>query len=135
MPEHAMLMVYCRNSRQERLLDKHLHTIGRSQSCDIVIEQNGISRLHATLIFIEEDEYNSDEKAHHLIYDGDANIDGKPSLLGLYVNGVKVDVCKLSDDDLIELGENSKARGLYIKYFKFYQAGKKTDEGQTSLPP
>ncbi len=132
MPEHAMLIIHAPPSpMQEVFLDKHLYTIGRSNKCDIIVASSGISRLHASITLIEESEYIPQEEAHYLIFDGDASIDGDKSTYGLFINGEKKDSHKLAHGDLIELGRNSRASGIYLLYFQFYQAGKTSEEGGT----
>lgn len=133
MAEHSMLFIYTPNSSMEELfLDRHRYTIGRNKACDVCLPISSVSRLHATLVFIDADEYRRDEEAHYLIFDGDSQIDGSKSHFGLYVNGKKVDTHKLAHGDVIELGKDSRLNGLYINYFKFASVGKDTEEGGTS---
>jgi hypothetical protein len=65
-------------------------TIGRRASCDIVLEDPRVSRVHAALEPIAGDW---------------ALIDGAVSRNGTYVNGERTPSRRLADDDLLRLGD------------------------------
>lgn len=76
--------------RESYLLDKQSVTFGRSQKCDVVIQDPYISGVHAK--FIEDEGIYFVEDLH--------------SANGTYVNGVKIeDVTPLKDGDRISMGQ------------------------------
>ncbi len=69
-------------------LNKNEITLGRKSDCDVQLNLDGISRVHARIFFRDEDYYVEDL--------GSTN--------GTYVNGIKVIRCVLRNNDRIEIG-------------------------------
>lgn len=93
-----VLIVQDDQGRKEHILDAPIYSIGRDPNCDIRLASQFVSRRHATLVQIIEDE----EEYHYRIVDGTPK--GKPSSNGLLVNGRKVQACDLNDRDEIRFG-------------------------------
>ncbi len=73
--------------------------IGRSDTAQLMLDEDGVSRNHAKVVF----------------YD-----DGRPQLVdlestnGTFVNGRRVDVCTLGDGDRLQLGPAAILRLIYL---------------------
>jgi FHA domain len=65
--------------------------IGRSEECEVQIDNLGISRLHAEIV---------QEGAFHVLRDLNSNN-------GTFVNGTKVEVHNLNDGDVVSIGKYS----------------------------
>jgi len=91
----AMLICHSMSGAQEHVpLNRELTTIGRSDSCDVVVPSSVVSRLHARIV-LEHDRYILSDA-------GSAN--------GTYLNGeLIVDGRQLSTDDEIWLGSSEIA--------------------------
>jgi len=88
----AILIIRSTSGAEEYVsLDQGTTTIGRSDSCDIVVQSSTVSRLHARIV-LEHDRY--------MLYDaGSAN--------GTFLNGEPlIGARQLSTDDEIWLGSN-----------------------------
>ena len=88
---------------QEYILEAPTHTLGRDPNCDIRVFSQFVSRRHATLVQIQEE----DGSCRYRIIDGVPK--GKPSSNGMMVNGRKILACDLNDQDEIVLGPKVKA--------------------------
>lgn len=87
--------------RREYILDRPMYSIGRDSSCDIRLVSQFVSRRHAMLVRIEEED--SDQ---YRIVDGHK---GKPSANGLLINGQKLKAHNLEHDDEIVFGPQVRA--------------------------
>ena len=94
----------------ERLfyLDKAQYSIGRHSQNSIVINGEGISRQHATLI--KKDKPN--DQVSYIIIDGD--IEGYKSKNGLIVNGEQIAKTELKHGDIIQFTKQVKAHYYII---------------------
>ena len=72
------------------LLDQDTATIGRSSQCKIFLHDQAASRVHA--------EINPDQDGHILVDYKSTN--------GTFVNGIRVDECRLNHGDVISLGNS-----------------------------
>lgn len=102
-----LYLLIVEDSKNQRLvyLDNHLYHIGRSAENSIVIYDQAISRIHATIIR----EYNEEEKIfYYQIVDGQE--EEKPSKNGIFVNGKKIKKKILEHGDLIRLSKQAKLR-------------------------
>ncbi len=70
-------------------LDEKGFSIGRSSSCDLILNAASVSRKHSTVVFIEEEPYLSDSKSRN----------------GTFINGCRVyDKTRLKEDDIVCFG-------------------------------
>jgi pSer/pThr/pTyr-binding forkhead associated (FHA) protein len=75
--------------KKERIyLGENEVVIGRIPDCDIQLLVDNVSRMHARIIYRNE-EYQ---------------IEDLDSMNGVYVNGIKVEKCILREHDIIEIG-------------------------------
>jgi len=85
--QHAYLEIM--EEKKERVyLGENEIVIGRIPDCDIQLLVDNVSRMHARIIYRNE-EYQ---------------IEDLESMNGVYVNGVKVEKCILREHDIIEIG-------------------------------
>jgi hypothetical protein len=92
----SLIRVDC-DPPQEFPLGEQLMTIGRSESADIPIDGDFISRIHARVLML----------------DADIVLEDAGSKNGTKVNGSPIDRCTLKHDDIVRVGSVS---------FKFYDA-------------
>ena len=86
---HAFLEIIGRKGYEKRIeLEEEEVTIGRIPDCGIQLLVENVSRMHARIIYSNE-EYR---------------IEDLGSKNGIYVNGVKVEKCVLRRHDMIEIG-------------------------------
>ncbi len=83
--------------KRELLLRKNKYSIGRGKKIDIVIQSPFVSRHHATIMRI----FDEDGYAHYHIVDGDGK---SPSANGILVNGHKVNNLQLKTGDKVVFG-------------------------------
>ncbi len=84
--------------RQEILLQDSTYSLGRSQTCDIRLRSQFVSRHHATLFRSERE----DGSYFYRIVDGDE--EGKASVNGLLINGRKMPSHELRHGDEVVFG-------------------------------
>jgi pSer/pThr/pTyr-binding forkhead associated (FHA) protein len=85
--QHAYLEIM--GEKKERIyLGENEVVIGRIPDCDIQLLIDNVSRMHARIIYRNE-EYQ---------------IEDLDSMNGVYVNGIKVEKCILREHDIIEIG-------------------------------
>jgi pSer/pThr/pTyr-binding forkhead associated (FHA) protein len=70
-------------------LERKSYTIGRQEGADIVIPNQSVSREHARIFFLHDEEI----------------IEDLNSTNGTLVNGVRVTRCVLQDNDIIRIGD------------------------------
>jgi pSer/pThr/pTyr-binding forkhead associated (FHA) protein len=104
-PHHNHLLIIKDDmGRREFLLDAPTYTIGRDPKCDIRLVSQFVSRRHATLVQVPNDDgtgYN------YRIIDGAPR--GKPSANGLLINGHKLQAHNLHNEDEVVFGPGVEA--------------------------
>lgn len=117
-PNH-LLIIEDNKGRREFNLESPVYSIGRDPKCDIRLVSQFVSRRHATLVQLP----NEDGTYYYRIVDG--NLKGKPSANGLLINGRKLQSHDLQDEDKIVFGPQ-----VYAVYYLL-----KRDAGSTTVPP
>ena len=134
MTQNFMLIILDNGKAQDYLLTNAVYTIGRGRNCDFPISGALSSRHHATLVRIDNDEYDEHpgNETYYQIHDGD--LSDNVSTYGLYVNGIKVDTKNLENKDDIVFGSCSGTTGTQAK-FLVYSFGEIDEEreGGTSF--
>ena len=97
-----VLIVEDDKGRREFTLKAPLYVIGRDPNCDIRLISQFVSRRHANLIQVS----NDDGSFFYSIVDG---AKGKSSANGLLINGRKLQACKLQHEDEIVFGPGISA--------------------------
>lgn len=98
-----MLIIEDDKGRREFPLDAPLYTIGRDPKCDVRLISQFVSRRHATLVQIK----NDDGSFYYRIVDG--NLKGKTSANGLLINGRKLQAHDLQNEDEVVFGPRVRA--------------------------
>ena len=104
----CILIVEDSQGRREIILDGSVYSIGRDPRCDIRLSSQFVSRHHATLVQLPDEEgifY------YYRIVDG--NLKGKPSANGMLINGRKLQAHNLKNEDEIVFGP--QARAIYYQ--------------------
>ncbi|NJP10056.1 MAG: FHA domain-containing protein [Leptolyngbyaceae cyanobacterium RU_5_1] len=101
--QRYLLIVEDDRGCKEYMLDAPSYSLGRDPKCDIRLVSQFVSRRHATLVQLLEE----DGTHHYRIVDGIPK--GKPSSNGLLVNGRKLQACDLQDKDEIVFGPSVRA--------------------------
>lgn len=101
-PNH-LLIIEDDKGRREFILTSPIYSIGRDQKCDIRLISQFVSRRHATLVQLP----NEDGSFYYRIVDG--NLKGKPSANGLLINGRKLQAHDLHNEDEIVFGPQVRA--------------------------
>lgn len=104
--QNHLLIIEDDKGRREFLLDGPLYSIGRDPKCDIRLISQFVSRRHATLLQVTNDDGSS---FHYRIVDGNAK--GRMSANGLLINGRKLQTHDLKNEDEIVFGP--KVRAIY----------------------
>lgn len=104
MDDKHLLIVKDKQGQRKHALNVQIYSIGRSSACDIQLICPFVSRHHAMLIPLPINYY----KYHYCIVDGDLE-GGSKSRNGLLVNGRKVNVHPLQDEDKIVFGTQATA--------------------------
>jgi len=134
MSQNFMLIILEDGKSQDYLLTNAVYTIGRSRNCDFPIRGVLASRVHATLVRIDNDEYDEypGTDTYYQIHDGDLN--DNTSTYGLYVNGIKIDTKDLRHQDNIVFGACGSQSGTPAKFI-IYSVGEIDEEreGGTSI--
>ena len=102
--QNHLLILEDDKGRREFGLDSPVYSIGRERKCDICLISQFVSRRHATLVQMADDE---GEGYYYRIVDG--NLKGKASVNGLIINGRKLPARDLEDGDTIIFGPGVKA--------------------------
>ncbi|MCY7275115.1 MAG: FHA domain-containing protein [Phormidesmis sp. CAN_BIN44] len=89
--------------RRELRLEEVTYSIGRDPKCDIRLESQFVSRRHATLLQLP----NDDGTHYHRIVDG--TLRGSPSANGLLINGRKLQTHDLQNGDEVIFGPQVRA--------------------------
>lgn len=99
------LVVFDEKGNREFVLDGSIHSLGRDPDCDIPLPSGFVSRYHATLVRVT----NENDSCTYRLIDGnykfiDGELVGQPSKNGLIVNGRRVQTHTLRHGDEIDLG-------------------------------
>lgn len=92
-----LLIIEDDKGRKELPLEASYYCIGRDPSCDIRLYSQFVSRRHASL----ERRKREDGTMYYQIVDGH---NGKPSANGILVNGQRVQIHVLEDQDKVVFG-------------------------------
>lgn len=106
---HVLIIRDDQENVQEYVLGASLHYIGRDPMCDIRLSSQFVSRRHATLVQM----LNDDGSYYYRLVDGVPK--GRASANGLVVNGRKMPACDLSDRDEIVFAPKVKATYLVLE--------------------
>ncbi|MEM1426928.1 MAG: FHA domain-containing protein [Cyanobacteria bacterium P01_H01_bin.130] len=101
--QNHLLIVEDDKGRREIVLENPVYSVGRDPKCDVILVSQFVSRRHATLVRLSYD----DGTAYYRIVDG--NLKGKPSANGLLINGRKLQVHDLQNEDEIVFGPQVRA--------------------------
>jgi pSer/pThr/pTyr-binding forkhead associated (FHA) protein len=104
-----LLIIEDDKGRREYTLDSPVYSIGRDPKCDIRLISQFVSRRHATLVQLP----NEDGTYYYRIVDG--NLKGKPSANGLLINGRKLQAHDLRDQDQVIFGPQVQAIYYLLK--------------------
>ena len=107
--QNHLLIIEDNKGRREFILDSPVYSIGRDPKCDIRLVSQFVSRRHATLVQLP----NEDGSYYYRIVDG--NLKGKPSANGLLINGRKLQAHNLQDEDKIVFGPQVHAIYYLLK--------------------
>ncbi len=89
--------------RRELRLEEVTYSIGRDPKCDLRLASQFVSRRHATLLQLP----NDDGTHHYRIVDG--TLRGNPSANGLLINGRKLRTHDLQSGDEVIFGPQARA--------------------------
>lgn len=115
-PHHShILIVQDDKGRHEVILEGPKYSIGRDPNCDIRLVSQFVSRRHATLVQMrnQDDDGNEDGTFYYRIVDGVPA--GKPSSNGILVNGRKLRAHNLQHEDRVEFGPKISATYLLLQ--------------------
>lgn len=98
-----LLIIEDDKGRREFVLDAPVYSIGRDPKCDIRLVSQFVSRRHATLLQLP----NEDGTYYYRIVDG--NLKGKPSVNGFLINGRKLQTHDLKNEDEVVFGPQVRA--------------------------
>lgn len=117
-PQNHLLIIEDDKGRREFVLNNPIYSIGRDPKCDIRLISQFVSRRHATLVQLP----NEDGTYYYRVVDG--NLKGKPSANGLLINGRKLQAHDLRNEDEIVFGPQVKAVYYLLK-----------QDGMSTVPP
>jgi pSer/pThr/pTyr-binding forkhead associated (FHA) protein len=101
--QNHLFIIEDEKGRREYTLDAPVYSIGRDPKCDIRLVSQFVSRRHATLVQLP----NEDGSYYYRIVDG--NLKGKGSANGLLINGRKFQNHDLKNADQIVFGPQVRA--------------------------
>ncbi|PZV12434.1 MAG: phosphopeptide-binding protein [Leptolyngbya sp.] len=104
-----LFIIHDDKGRAEIPLDRELHSIGRDPDCDIRLVSQFVSRRHATLVQLS----NDDGTYCYRIVDGIPA--GRSSSNGLVINGLKLRAHTLEHEDEIVFGPKVTATYLLLR--------------------
>jgi pSer/pThr/pTyr-binding forkhead associated (FHA) protein len=108
-----VLIVESPESRRAVSLNANVFSIGRHPNNDLVISDSLASRHHATVAWMRYTEGSKSDYSYWII---DGKGKRKRSRNGVFVNGVKKTLHRLTSGDLVSLGNNIKISYSYIPY-------------------
>jgi pSer/pThr/pTyr-binding forkhead associated (FHA) protein len=97
------LIIEDSRGQEEYTLEEPMYTIGRDPNCDIRLSSYFVSRHHATLVRFPDEEGGY----YYRIVDG--NLKGKLSANGLLINGRKLQLHDLKNQDKVIFGPQVQA--------------------------
>lgn len=103
--QNHVFVIEDEHGRRELRLEEVTYSIGRDPKCDLRIASQFVSRRHATLLQLP----NDDGTHYYRIVDG--TLRGTPSANGLLINGRKLRTHDLQNGDEVIFG--SQARATY----------------------
>jgi diguanylate cyclase (GGDEF)-like protein/PAS domain S-box-containing protein len=106
---YHLLSIQNGESEQVILLESSTYSIGRHEANSIVLNSSAISRHHATLLRLSDPKT---KKYSFRIVDGDLN--GKPSLNGIAINGRRCSSHDLQHQDIITFSEDIKITYYHV---------------------
>ncbi|HBB31456.1 MAG TPA: phosphopeptide-binding protein [Cyanobacteria bacterium UBA8803] len=106
-PEGHLLIVQDDRGRHRFVLEGDIYSIGRDRDCDIRLFSQFVSRHHATLVRIHQE----DGTDSYRIVDG--TLEGKLSSNGLLINGKKLHSYELQNEEEIIFGP--QVRAIYYR--------------------
>jgi len=109
-----VLIVESPESRRAVSLNVNVFSIGRHPHNDLVISDQLASRHHATVAWMRYSEGLNKTDYSYWIIDGKGK--RKRSRNGIYINGKKKPLHRLSSGDIIRIGDNIKIAYNYITY-------------------
>jgi diguanylate cyclase (GGDEF)-like protein/PAS domain S-box-containing protein len=109
MGAYHLLSIQMSGREQVILLESSTYSIGRHEANSIVLNSSAISRHHATLLRLSDPKT---KKYYFRIVDGDLN--GKPSLNGISVNGRRCSSHDLQNQDIIDFSEDIKITYYHV---------------------
>jgi pSer/pThr/pTyr-binding forkhead associated (FHA) protein len=101
--QNHLFIIEDEKGRREYVLDAPVYSIGRDPKCDIRLVSQFVSRRHATLVQLP----NEDGSYYYRIVDG--NLKGKASANGLLINGRKFQNHDLQNADQVVFGPQVRA--------------------------
>lgn len=107
MQQQHLLLVEDDKGQREFLLDAVVYSLGSDPACDIQLHSMFLSRRHATLVQL----LNDNDTSSYRIVDG--NLRGKVSANGLLVNGCKLQAHDLQHEDEVVFGP--QVRAIYYR--------------------
>lgn len=107
--QNHLLIIQDDSGRHEISLESPKYVIGRDPNCDIRLVSQFVSRRHATLVQLS----NDDGSCSYRIVDGVPA--GKPSSNGLLINGHKLRAHNLQHEDRVVFGPTVSATYLMMR--------------------
>jgi pSer/pThr/pTyr-binding forkhead associated (FHA) protein len=107
--QNHLLIIEDDKGQREYTLDGPVYSIGRDPKCDIRLVSQFVSRRHATLVQL----LNEDGSYYYRIVDG--NLKGKPSANGLLINSRKLQAHDLENEDEVVFGPQVRAIYYLLK--------------------
>lgn len=107
-----ILIVEASDSRRAVALNSSVFSIGRHPQNSLVINNNMISRHHATIAWLEYTLQSEKTDYCYWIIDGKGKT--KRSRNGIYINGEKKSLHRLKSGDVITIGTETKITYNYI---------------------
>nr|WP_290222694.1 FHA domain-containing protein [Trichocoleus desertorum] len=96
--QNHLLIIEDTKGWRKLVLGKPRYSIGRDRKCDIRLSSLFVGRHHANLV----QQLHDDGSYSYRIVDGD--LEGKPSVNGLLVNGHKLQGHDLKNEDIVVFG-------------------------------
>jgi pSer/pThr/pTyr-binding forkhead associated (FHA) protein len=107
-----ILIVEASDSRRAVALNSSVFSIGRHPQNSLVINNNMISRHHATIAWLEYSQESEKIDRCYWVIDGKGK--RKRSRNGIYINGEKKSLHRLKSGDVITIGTETKITYNYI---------------------
>lgn len=107
--QNHLLIIHDDKGQREFVLDGPVYSIGRDPKCDIRLVSQFVSRRHATLVQL----LNDNGSYYYRIVDG--NLKGKASANGLLINGRKLQAHDLQNEDEVVFGPQVRAKYYLLK--------------------